>query len=75
MLFAVSNSERQEYVFTKICNILYTDFQFEAKPEARQFFNELRQLTLDWNYINMGTDEFIAQEKKIDSHIQSKKKA
>ncbi len=72
---AVSDPERQEYVFTKIYDILYTEFQFEAKPEARQFFNELRQLTLDWNYIQMGTDEFVAQEKKIDAHIQAKAKA
>ena len=72
---AVSDPERQEYVFTKIYDILYTEFQFEAKPEARQFFNELRQLTLDWNYVKMDTDEFVAQEKKIDAHIQSKKKA
>jgi len=72
---AVSDPERQEYVFTKIYNILYAEFQFEAKPEARQFFNELRQLTLDWNYIKMGTDEFVAQEKKIDALIQGKTKA
>ncbi|MCD6337292.1 MAG: V-type ATP synthase subunit A, partial [Candidatus Marinimicrobia bacterium] len=72
---AVSDPERQEYVFTKICDILYTDFQFEAKPEARQFFNELRQLTLDWNFIKMGSDDFVAQEKKIDAHIQGKTKA
>ncbi|MCF7832159.1 MAG: V-type ATP synthase subunit A [Candidatus Marinimicrobia bacterium] len=72
---AVSDPERQEFIFNKIHTILYTDFHFEAKPDARQFFNELRQLTLDWNYIQMGADEFVAQEKKIDAHIQAKTKA
>jgi len=72
---AVSDPERQKYVFDKIYDILYTKFPFDTKPEARQFFNELRQLTLDWNFIKMGTDEFVAQEKKIDKHIKAKTKA
>jgi V/A-type H+-transporting ATPase subunit A len=71
---AVSDPERQEYVFNKIYDILHTEFKFETKEEARQFFNDLRQLTLDWNYIKKGTDEFAAQEKKIDAHVKSKAK-
>jgi V/A-type H+-transporting ATPase subunit A len=71
---AVSDPERQEYVFNKIYDILHTEFKFETKEEARQFFNDLRQLTLDWNYIKQGTDEFAAQEKKIDAHVKSKAK-
>lgn len=69
---AVSNTERQEYVFNKIYDILFTEFKIETKAEARQFFTELRQLTLDWNYVEMGTDEFAAQEKKIDAHVKAK---
>lgn len=68
---AVSDPKRQQYVFDKIYDILYTDFHFDSKKEARHFFNELRQLTIDWNYIKMETDEFKAQEKNIDKHIQS----
>ena len=69
---AVSDPERQTYVFNKIYDILNSDFEFETKPDARQFFSELRQLTLDWNYIKMGTDEFDSQEKEIDAHLKKK---
>ncbi|MDZ7822281.1 MAG: hypothetical protein U5N26_11070 [Candidatus Marinimicrobia bacterium] len=43
--------ERQEYVFNKIYEILYTEFIWIPEDEARHFFNDLRQLTIDWNYI------------------------
>ena len=66
---AVSDTDRQEYVFNKIFEIIHKDFQFEDKDNARQFFNDLRQLTIDWNYIKMGTDEFKKQEEKINKHI------
>ena len=72
---AVSDPERQTYVFNKIYDILKSDFVFETKPDARQFFSDLRQLTLDWNYIKMDTKEFKTQEKKIDTLVQSKVKA
>ncbi len=67
---AVSDPERQEYVFNKIYEILYTEFHFDSKDEARHFFNDLRQLTIDWNYIKMDTDEFKKQEKEIDKHLK-----
>ncbi len=68
---AVSDPERQKYMFDKIYDVLYTDFHFDAKDDARRFFNDLRQMTLDWNYIRMGTDEFDKKEKDIDRHIGS----
>jgi V/A-type H+/Na+-transporting ATPase subunit A len=66
---AVSDTDRQEYVFNKIFDIINIDFHFADKDAARHFFNDLRQLTIDWNYIKMGTDEFKEQEKAIDKHI------
>jgi V/A-type H+-transporting ATPase subunit A len=68
---AVSDPERQSYVFNKIFEIIKSDFRFESKDTARQFFNDLRQLTIDWNYIKAGSDEFDKQEKAIDKHLKS----
>lgn len=67
---AVCSPERQKYVFDKIHVILHTEFHFESKEEARHFFNDLRQLTIDWNYTKMDSEEFKEQEKKIDKHIK-----
>ncbi len=64
--------ERQEYIFDKVYNILFADFEFETKTQARQYFNELRQLTLDWNYTEFNSEEYKAQEKKLDAHVKSK---
>lgn len=72
---AVSDPERQKFMFNKIHTILYTEFNFDLKSDARHFFNELRQMTLDLNYLTVRTDKFAAQEKKIDAHIQDKAKA
>ncbi|MBW6458082.1 MAG: V-type ATP synthase subunit A [FCB group bacterium] len=66
---AVSDTDRQEYVFNKVYEIIRRDFHFDNKDDARHFFNDLRQLTIDWNYIKMGTDAFKKQEAKIDKHI------
>lgn len=68
---AVSDPERQNYVFDKIYDIINTKFRFENKEAAREFFNDLRQLTIDWNYIKAGTDEFKKQEAAIDKHLSS----
>ena len=68
----VCDPKRQTYIFDKIYDVLFTEFKFETKPEARNFFNELRQLTLDWNYSKEDTDEFTTQEKKIDALLKTK---
>ena len=68
----VCDPKRQAYIFDKVYGVLFAEFKFDTKPEARQFFNELRQLTLDWNYSKEGSDEFTTQEKKIDALIKSK---
>lgn len=68
---AVSDPERQNYVFGKIFEIIKSDLHFESKETARLFFNDLRQLTIDWNYIKAGTDKFKEQEKAIDKHLKN----
>ena len=59
-------SKRQEYVFDKILAVINKSFSFSDKSAARTFFQNLRQAFIDWNYIPWGTDDFKAQEAKID---------
>ena len=59
-------SKRQEYVFDKILSVIGKSFAFPDKNAARTFFQNLRQAFIDWNYIQWDTDDFKAQEAKID---------
>lgn len=59
--------ERQTYTFRKVLKVLASDFELKDKDEARVFFNNLRQLYLDWNYIEWKADAFKEKEKEIDS--------
>ncbi|MBR5024380.1 MAG: V-type ATP synthase subunit A, partial [Victivallales bacterium] len=60
-------SKRQEYVFDKILSVINKTFNFTDKSAARTFFQNLRQAFIDWNYIAWDTDDFKAQEAKIDA--------
>ena len=66
--------DRQKYVFTKVHGVLTGNFTFDGKTRAREFFYQLRQMFIDWNYILMGTDAFKSQEAKIDGLIQENSK-
>lgn len=58
--------ERQKYVFHFIYDkILETDFGFEDKEKALQFFQKLRQLFRTWNSAAWKTNEFLNIEKEI----------
>ncbi len=63
------SAERQRYLFSKVSEILFTDFSFQDKTTARRFFARLAQLFVDWNLKAMDSDEFVAQEKTIDTAI------
>jgi len=67
---ACTSLERQCYVFTKISKILTRDFSFEEKDEARKFFLQLTQLFKDWNPTEWDSEEFKANEAKIDEKLQ-----
>lgn len=62
---AASTPERQKYVFEKVYGVLASEFKFESKTKARDYFYQLRQLFVDWNYTVMDTDSFKEQEQKI----------
>ncbi len=65
-----TSTERQQYVFKKAHDILVHEFKLQAKNEARTFFNKLRQLFIDWNYIDMQDDHFKTQEQEINKLIE-----
>jgi len=63
---AASSTERQQYVFNKVHEVLMKEFSFEKKEETRKFFYSLRQHFIDWNYLDMETEDFKKQENAID---------
>jgi len=65
-----TSTDRQQYVFKKAHDILVHEFKLQAKNEARTFFNKLRQLFIDWNYIDMQDDHFKAKEQEINKLIE-----
>ncbi len=69
---AACSPERQNYVTVKIHGILTRDMAFDDKEQAREFFYELRQRFIDWNYLEFNSDEFKKQEKTIDDLISSR---
>ncbi|MDO9548243.1 MAG: V-type ATP synthase subunit A [Candidatus Marinimicrobia bacterium] len=65
-----TSPERQKHVFNFVHNVLTKQFSLKEKDEARNFFNKLRQLFIDWNYIDMRNGEFKKQEAKITQLIE-----
>lgn len=66
--------ERQKHIFDILFRILGTIFDFQTKDEARQYFNQLRQLFLDYNGSGWQTDEFKTKEKGLFEMLSSKQK-
>ena len=70
---AATVKERQEYVFSKVLEVLEKKFSFKDKVSARGAFHKLRQLFIDWNYKPWESGEFKIQEKEIDAFLNSLK--
>lgn len=64
--------ERQQHVFYILLKILAAKFNFTVKDEARSYFNQLRQIFLDYNGSLWGTDAFKAKEKELLDALASK---
>ncbi|MGM0567953.1 MAG: V-type ATP synthase subunit A [Elusimicrobiota bacterium] len=71
---AATDVERQKYVFDKLAIIEDTDFVFSDKEQARNMFNRLRALFIDWNYTKKDSDEFNKKEKEIDDFLREQKR-
>ncbi len=70
-----TSEKRQNYVFTKVMSILDTEFSFADKDAARTWFQELRQMFVDWNYLDDSSEEFKTQEAALDAKIKEQANA
>ena len=70
---AAVSVERQQYVFSILLDILSSEFAFESKNEARQYFNQLRQKFLDYNGSEWQSEQFKKLEEEIKQMIQDKR--
>ncbi len=71
---AASSEERQKHVFARVMQALHTNFEFEDKDQARKFFNQLRQVFIDWNYEPMDSKQFKQTEQKIEKMLSGEQK-
>ncbi len=64
-----TGSERQRFVFGRIVRILRAELPFDDKERARRFFQELTQLTREWNMAAMDTPEFTELQGEIEARV------
>lgn len=64
--------ERQQYVFDRLFKIAASEYEVESKEDARHFFNQLRQLYIDWNGAAWDSDSFQEIEQSIDEKNKQK---
>jgi len=67
-----TTKERQIYVFDRLLKILITKIDIPDKDDARTFFNQLRQKSLDWNGSAMDSDDFKRLESEMTELLLSK---
>jgi len=70
---ASTATDRQQYVFSKVIEVLRKDFFFDEKKDARDFFYNLRHRFIDWNYKKWGSGDFKNLEKEINSLLEGSK--
>lgn len=64
--------ERQRHVFDILIGALGARFDFETKDDARSFFNRLRLLFIDYNYLEWNSDGFKKTEEELRDLIEKK---
>ena len=64
-------ADRQKYVFGLITEIIDHTFHFDTKDNARRFFQELRQVFVNWNTTAFASAEFKKLEDQIRERIKS----
>jgi V/A-type H+-transporting ATPase subunit A len=69
---AAVSTERQQHVFELIYQLLVADLGFNDKDEARTWFNQMRQLFLDYNGAQWSSDEFKRIEQDIRKNFAEK---
>jgi V/A-type H+-transporting ATPase subunit A len=71
---AAVKPDRQKYVFAKLLVILASQFTFDDKNEARNWFNRLRQKFLDYNGSEWQSERFKGLEAEIESAVKGQSK-
>ena len=64
-----SSAERQRHVFAVIAGILARSMKFDDKAAARRFFQDLTQVTRDWNRAPMDAPAFEQLEQQIAAMV------
>ncbi len=68
---SATSTERQEYIFTFLVkSILEREFLLKDKEQSRQFFYNLRQAFIDWNYAAWNTQQFRQQQEKVENLLK-----
>ena len=69
-----TNCDRQRYAFGKVVSVLDTNFVFDDKETARSWFQSLRQKFIDWNYEEVGSEDYKNLEAELDEQIRKQVK-
>lgn len=67
---AATPEERQKYVFDVLLEIMKADLEFADKDSARSFFNNLRQVFLDWNGAEWESEKFKDLETDLKKTLE-----
>jgi V/A-type H+-transporting ATPase subunit A len=69
---ASCSTERQQFLFDKVCGVLKQDFDFETKSAARDLFFTLTEQFRDWNYSVWKSDDMKKVEAEIEKSLSQK---
>ena len=62
-----------EHFFGLLLEIVSANLNLDTKESARDWFNNLRLSTLDWNSVEWNSEEFKRHEQNIRSLLAAKK--
>jgi len=65
-----TGANRQRYVFSRLVRILRARLGFNDKDAARRFFQELTQLTKEWNRSPQESPDFTRLERQIAALVE-----
>ena len=66
--------ERQKASFEMLSNIVLGSYNLKDKKDVRQFFNEIRQLFLDYNSTAEDASEFAQRKKRLLDKVEERKR-
>ncbi len=65
--------ERQRHIFRILFDVLASEFDLHDKDNARSYFNQLRQIYLDYNTSEWESDAFASREAELVKLINEKR--